>query len=81
VNTLSYIEERLNGLQKAWGPDLGDALGTLEPERTGDAALLHGPALAGEGVDQAEVDALLNAPAKPNGAAKQSQTDIDAMFD
>jgi len=84
VNTLTYIEERLNGLQKAWGPDLGDDPNATEEEKTGDAALLHGPSLAGEGVDQSEVDALLKGGAKSavaNGAAKPSQADIDAMFD
>ena len=83
VNTLTYIEERLNGLQKAWGPDLGDAPGAA-PEATGDAALLNGPSLAGEGVDQNDVDAMFEAPVKPaaiNGSAKSGQSDIDAMFD
>jgi len=81
VNTLTYIEERLNGLQKAWGPELADDPVAGEPEVTGDAALLHGPALAGEGVGQSDVDAMFDAPAKAKGTATPSQADIDAMFD
>ena len=83
VHTLTYIEERLNKLQSAWGPDLMDAE-PVDDAPSGDAALLNGPALAGEGIDQAQVDAMLNdvqKPAKPNGGAKQNQADIDAMFD
>ena len=84
VHTLTYIEERLNKLQMAWGPDLADAAPPPDNGPKGDAALLHGPALAGEGVNQAQVDAMLNEapkPAKPNGSGKQNQADIDAMFD
>lgn len=56
VQTLATIEERLNGLQKTWG---ADAPSLPQPSVDGDEALLNGPALAGEGIDQSEVDALL----------------------
>ncbi|HYM32141.1 MAG TPA: hypothetical protein VEU47_12620 [Candidatus Cybelea sp.] len=90
VNTLTYIEERLNALQKAWGPDLHDDPASDEPGHGGDALLLNGPALAGEGVDQAEVDKLIgdvpnspksagSAPAKGNGTSKQAE--VDRLFD
>ncbi len=92
VNTLTYIEDRLNTLQAAWGPDLKDAVAEADetPDADPDRVLLNGPALAGEGVSQADVDALMAADppqakpaqAKPAAApAKPTQADIDAMFD
>ncbi|MFP6774051.1 MAG: protein phosphatase CheZ [Alphaproteobacteria bacterium] len=65
VNTLTYIEERLHGLQDAWGPDIEDADGAApEPGKDDDARpdkdLLSGPALDGEGILQDQVDDLLN---------------------
>ncbi len=81
VKTLEYIETGLDNLQQAWGPDLGFD----EPEADdldSDAILLNGPQLDGEGVSQNDVDALLDeSPAKPNGGAKSSQSDIDSLFD
>ncbi|MDP6830505.1 MAG: protein phosphatase CheZ [Alphaproteobacteria bacterium] len=65
VATLTYIEERLHGLQDAWGPDIEDAAGEAdEPGKDKDARpdkdLLHGPALDGEGIQQDQVDNLLS---------------------
>lgn len=60
VQTLATIEERLNGLQKTWGTDMPDMPEIAEPAPSGEAALLNGPALAGEGIDQSAVDALLS---------------------
>ena len=82
VKTLEHIESRLDVLQKAWGPDFGQE----EPEAPridGDAGLLNGPQLAGEGVSQADVDALLgeDRTIRPNGGAQASQSEIDALFD
>ncbi|MBM3568323.1 MAG: protein phosphatase CheZ [Alphaproteobacteria bacterium] len=59
VSTLSHIEERLNGLAEVLG--LGNEEAPPEVDtREGDAKLLHGPALAGEGVNQSEADALMS---------------------
>jgi chemotaxis protein CheZ len=63
VTTLTYIEDRLHKLEDAWGPGIadaevgGDAAGA---EQDDDQALLNGPALAGEGIEQDEVDSLFN---------------------
>ena len=64
VSTLTYIEERLHGLQDAWGPDIADADGEApasgaEDDTRPDADLLNGPALDGEGIEQDRVDDLL----------------------
>lgn len=87
VGTLTYIEDRMSGLQKMFGGDE-----KAEETRSGDEALLNGPALQGEGVDQSQVDALMgDGPAKaakpaatkpgPEPGKKASQADIDALFD
>ena len=67
VSTLTHIEERLNCLQTAWGPDIDDAEGDdAEPDEVIDrqdevkAGLLNGPALEGEGIDQSAVDNLFS---------------------
>ena len=58
IKTLSYIEDRVSSII--------DVLGLPEPEDTGEepkdshAALLNGPALEGQGVNQDEVDALFD---------------------
>ena len=83
VATLTYIEERLHGLQDAWGPDIEDAEGEAgQPGKDRDARpdrdLLNGPALDGEGIEQNQVDDLLTgdfdapASAEPMEAAAES---------
>ncbi len=60
VTTLTYIEERLHGLQDAWGPDIADAEGDGgDDDARPDNDLLNGPALDGEGIQQNQVDDLL----------------------
>ncbi|MFP6748696.1 MAG: hypothetical protein VCD66_13990 [Alphaproteobacteria bacterium] len=63
VATLTYIEERLHGLQEAWGPDIADADGEtplpgVDDDARPDGDLLNGPALVGEGILQDQVDDL-----------------------
>jgi chemotaxis protein CheZ len=80
VNTLTFIEERLSSLQKVWGDTIGDvpADAPVEAAKTGEAILLNGPALAGEGINQSDVDALMNnvAHASPPSDATVRVTDI-----
>lgn len=73
VETLSYIERRSDKLKNILGvdADLDGGLEDDEPPTREDDHLLSGPALAGEGIDQDEVDALMGgstpeaAPSKP----------------
>ncbi|MEQ9639512.1 MAG: protein phosphatase CheZ [Alphaproteobacteria bacterium] len=62
VDTLTFIENRLAHMSQEWSGELKEA-DAAAPE--GDKALLNGPALQGEGIDQNEVDALLNDGAAP----------------
>ena len=81
VATLTYIEERLHGLQDAWGPDIADAegdahqFGVHSDDDRPDKDLLNGPALDGQGIEQSQIDALLSG----NVAAAEtaSETPID----
>ncbi|MBO6825497.1 MAG: protein phosphatase CheZ [Sneathiella sp.] len=64
VSTLEYIEDHLDKLSSAWGHE-ENAEGAPTPEPEGETALLNGPALAGEGVDQDYVDSMFDeAPAE-----------------
>lgn len=58
VKTLSYIEDRLEGLMRIMGPEVPDA--APEDQPLGDARLLHGPQLHGQGIRQDEVDAMFS---------------------
>jgi chemotaxis regulatin CheY-phosphate phosphatase CheZ len=88
VNTLRYLETRVNAMIEIWGITAEDAKQLVEDEaehRT-DAHLLNGPARDGEGVGQDDIDRLLtdddNAPSvtSTGQAVAASQDDIDALF-
>lgn len=82
VNTLRYIERRVQAMIEIWGElglDGGDApQDEADRDKRPDAHLLNGPALAG-GVDQDAIDALLAEDAKP-APARMGQDAIDDMF-
>ena len=61
VETLRFIEQRIMELRRLLGVTDEDieALIDEEEKHKGEKELLRGPALAGEGIDQSEVDALL----------------------
>ncbi|MGQ9368744.1 hypothetical protein [Azospirillum sp. ST 5-10] len=69
VNTLRYIEQRVNSMIEIWGVDrAGLGLGgddgvaahrKLNDDRP-DAHLLNGPQLEGQGVSQAEIDSIFD---------------------
>jgi chemotaxis regulatin CheY-phosphate phosphatase CheZ len=71
VNTLHYLEKRVNSMIEIWGTDALTALGAAERgDSRPDAHLLNGPSL--QGVSQDDVDALLanlNSTAPPEPAA------------
>jgi len=83
VETLKFIENHIGAMTDVLGVSDEDAT-SEEEEAQGDRALLNGPALEGEGIDQDKVDALIDvadeneADAAPSEAA--SQDDIDALF-
>ncbi|EKV28615.1 Chemotaxis protein [Caenispirillum salinarum AK4] len=68
VNSLQYVEERVNALISIWGENQIASEATEDGNKPVDEykQYLNGPQLAGEGVSQADVDAMFSdKPAKP----------------
>lgn len=85
VKSLQFIEQRVNSLISMWGPE---TLAETQPVGTGSKdeyqKYLNGPQLAGRGVSQSDVDAILGtfgAAAPAPAPASGSQASIDALFD
>ena len=73
VNSLKFVEERVNAMIRMWGKDelakvVEDLQRETEPAVSADDALLHGPQREGVAISQADVDKLFN------------QDDIDKLF-
>jgi chemotaxis regulatin CheY-phosphate phosphatase CheZ len=92
VNTLHYIEQRVNSMIEIWGvhgvapPGAVTTPGGEVEDKRPDAHLMNGPAADG-GPSQADVDALFEqlgkateAAATPGDSQGNSQSQIDAMF-
>jgi chemotaxis regulatin CheY-phosphate phosphatase CheZ len=90
VNTLRYLEQRVNAMIEIWGIESAKAVDEPTDKRP-DAHLLNGPARPGQEKNQSEIDAILNGVTggAPNGGAKlpellnkapASQSDIDRIF-
>ncbi|WP_157967631.1 MULTISPECIES: protein phosphatase CheZ [Cohaesibacter] len=81
VDAMRYVESRINSMIDIWGFESHtvevDANHHRSHDERPDAHLLNGPQFAGEGVEQSDVDLLLNN--ADHGPADQG--DIDAMFD
>ncbi len=60
VNTLAHVEDRVSRLVNILGVMENGTEAAPEEEIDENKALLNGPALEGEGIDQAEIDNLLN---------------------
>ncbi len=76
VFTLQRIEERIGSLADTLGDRLGSSVTEeTDAERRRREQMLHGPALAGEGVNQDDIDDMFGS----EDAIDQS--DIDSLFD
>jgi len=61
VKSVTYVEDRVNALIAVWGKEEIDRIEVkAETEKTADEKLMHGPALEGEGITQAEIDKLFD---------------------
>lgn len=69
VQTLSYVETRIHELRNLLGITEDDISRATEEVVDDDKKLLHGPSLAGEGINQDEVDALMGTTPATNTAA------------
>jgi chemotaxis protein CheZ len=69
VNSLKFVEERINAIVLTWGKDeLTKVVVEIKEEPDEYKRYLHGPQLPGEGVDQSKVDEIL------------AQSEIDKLF-
>jgi chemotaxis protein CheZ len=60
VNTLKFVEERIDKMIDIWGRDAFEELLGEDAEREDDARLLNGPALGDAGISQNEIDKLFD---------------------
>ena len=61
VGALNYVEDRMNAMIDIWGEaDIAEVDASVSDETDGDKNLLNGPAMAGEGIDQNDIDALFD---------------------
>lgn len=78
VSTLSHIEQRVKDLRDLMGVTdehiEAAQVDSIDPGAHSSDQLAQGPSLAGEGIDQSEVDSLLG------GEKEAGQDDIDALM-
>lgn len=60
VNTLKFVEDRIDKMIDIWGQDSFFDLVKEEDENDGDGRLLNGPQLANAGISQDEIDRLFD---------------------
>jgi len=61
VNTLKFIEERIDAMIDIWGADdIEEVDASVTPDNEGDKGLHNGPALKGNGIDQNDIDKLFD---------------------
>lgn len=76
IFTLQRIEERIGSLADTLGNRLGASVTEeTDAERRRREQMLHGPALAGEGVNQDDIDKMFSTDSEID------QSDIDSLFD
>jgi chemotaxis regulatin CheY-phosphate phosphatase CheZ len=79
IQVMRYLEGRINAMIDIWGLDGAMAAEAKEAEkaRQGDAALLNGPALPGQGLDQTDVDMVMGPAVQAAAAAAQAREDLE----
>ena len=81
VDAMHYIESRINSMIEIWGFESDgmevDQHDHKRHDQRPDAHLLNGPALAGEGVEQDDVDMLFD---NADLHEEADQDDVDALF-
>jgi chemotaxis protein CheZ len=60
IKTISFLEEKIIRMIDIWGADQFESIEHEEEKKEGDAALLHGPQLEGQGISQDDIDALFD---------------------
>ena len=60
MTTIRFIEERIINMINIWGTEAFTGIPVPDDDRCQDTALLNGPQLSGEGLRQAEINALFD---------------------
>jgi len=70
IQVMRYLEGRIDAMIKIWGLEgaMAEEAAESERARVGEAALLNGPALPGQGLDQSDIDMVMG-PSEPAEAA------------
>jgi chemotaxis protein CheZ len=81
IQVMRYLEGRINAMIDIWGLDGAMAAEAKEAEkaREGDAALLNGPALPGQGLDQSDVDMVMGPAVQAAAAAAELRDDLEIV--
>ena len=83
VNTMRYLEQRVNAMIEIWGTDEQKKARQALDDKRPDAHLLHGPQAEGEGVSQDDIDRMLDSEnieetaSEIDQAAEESKTSQD----
>jgi chemotaxis regulatin CheY-phosphate phosphatase CheZ len=79
IQVMRYLEGRINAMIDIWGLDgtMAEEAKEADKARRGDAALLNGPALPGEGLDQTAVDMVMGPAVQAAAAAAQARDDLE----
>lgn len=59
IGVLRFLEGRIDSMMRIWGAEASTSQTTIRPAKSGEAALLNGPARPGEGMAQGDVDAMM----------------------
>lgn len=78
IQVLRYLEGRINAMIDIWGLDGAVTAETAEAEkaRSGEQALLNGPARPGEGLDQADIDLVMGPAVRAAQVAAAMREDL-----
>lgn len=79
VNTLRYLEQRVNAMIEIWGIETGKAVAE-EGDKRPDSHLLNGPARPGQEKSQNEIDAILNGVAADTGDSASSGAKLPELL-
>jgi chemotaxis protein CheZ len=75
IGVLHYLESRINAMIEIWGLDSARSAEAAEMRAAaGENALLNGPALRGQGLDQTDVDMVMGAAAISRGVEEVAPT-------
>lgn len=80
IGVLRFLEERIDSMMAIWG-DAGIAPAPAPTAETDGPSLLNGPARPGEGLDQSDVDLMMDAEAQEPASVEPASVAVTARND